>query len=390
MRPRRRLPKKKVSMMWRSLAFLLLLTPIFADEPHPTLALGSAAPAFSLPGIDGKTHKLGDYASAKVLVLVFTCNHCPTAQLYETRIKKLADDYRGKGVALVAIQPNNPAAIRLDELGYTDVSDSFEDMKTRAAYRHFDFPYLYDGDTQAVSRAYGPKATPHVFIFDRERKLRYEGRVDNSQRESLVKTQDARNAIDALLAGKPVAVDHTGVFGCSTKWIAKEASIVQERKKIEAEPVSLELASAEDLKKLRANGTGKVLLVNFWATWCGPCVHEFPDLETTYRMYRLRDFDMVMVSANMPDEKAGVMKMLEKQHASSRNLLFGSTDTYAMQAAFDPKWDSPVPFTVLLSPEGKVLYRELGEVDILKLRRIILGNLPDPDYLGHRAYWAGQ
>jgi thiol-disulfide isomerase/thioredoxin len=376
--------------MWRLLAFLLLLTPVFADEPHPTLALGSPAPAFSLPGIDGKTHALNDYASAKVLVLVFTCNHCPTAQLYETRIKKLADDYRGKGVTLVAIQPNNPAAIRLDELGYTDVSDSLEEMKTRAAYRRFDFPYLYDGDTQTVSRAYGPKATPHVFIFDRGRKLRYEGRIDNSQRESLIKTQDARNAIDALLAGKPVPVDHTGVFGCSTKWIAKEDSALKELKKIEAEPVSVSLASAEDLKKLRANGTGKVLLVNFWATWCGPCVHEFPDLETTYRMYRLRDFDMVMVSANMPDEKAGVMKMLEKQHASSRNLLFGSTDTYALQAAFDPKWDSPVPFTILLSPEGKVLYREQGEVDILKLRRIILGNLPDPDYLGHRAYWAGQ
>jgi thiol-disulfide isomerase/thioredoxin len=376
--------------MWRSLVFLLLLTPLFADEPHPTLALGSPAPAFALRGIDGKTHTLSDYASAKVLVIVFTCNHCPTAQLYETRIKKLAGDYRGKGVALVAIQPNNPAAIRLDELGYTDVSDSFEEMKIRAAYRHFDFPYLYDGDTQTVARAYGPKATPHVFIFDRDRKLRYEGRVDNSQRESLVKTEDARNAIDALLAGKPVPVNHTGVFGCSTKWISKEDSARKELQKIEAEPVSVSLASAADLKKLRANGTGKVLLVNFWATWCGPCVHEFPDLETTYRMYRLRDFDMVMVSANMPDEKAGVLKMLEKQHASSRNLLFGSTDTYAMQAAFDPTWDSPVPFTVLLSPEGKVLYRELGEVDVLKLRRIILGNLPDPDYLGHRAYWAGQ
>jgi len=376
--------------MWRSLALLLLLTPLFADEPHPTLALGSSAPAFALPGVDGKTHKLSDYASAKVLAIVFTCNHCPTAQLYETRIKKLADDYRGKGATVVAIQPNNPAAIRLDELGYTDVSDSFEDMKIRAAYRHFDFPYLYDGDTQTVARAYGPKATPHVFIFDQDRKLRYEGRVDNSQRESLVKMQDARNAIEALLAGKPVPVDHTGVFGCSTKWISKEDSARKELQKIEAEPVSVSLASADDLKKLRANGTGKVLLVNFWATWCGPCVHEFPDLETTYRMYRLRDFDMVMVSANMPDEKAGVLKMLEKQHASGRNLLFGSTDTYAMQAAFDPKWDSPVPFTVLLSPEGKILYRELGEVDILKLRRIILGNLPDPDYLGHRAYWAGQ
>lgn len=373
--------------MWRFLAVLLFAASAFADEAHSTLALGSPAPSFSLPGIDGKVHKLSDYSAAKVLVIVFTCNHCPTAQLYESRIKKLADDYNGKGVALVAIQPNNPAAIRLDELGYTDVSDSFDDMKIRAAYRHFNFPYLYDGDTQTAANAYGPKATPHVFIFDNERKLRYEGRVDNSQRESLVKTQDARNAIDALLAGKPVAVAHTGVFGCSTKWISKQTGRTEADKKIEAESVNLELASADDLKKLRSNGTGKVLLVNFWATWCGPCVHEFPELENTYRMYRLRDFDMVMVASNMPDEKPGVLKALQKQHASSRNLLFGSDDTYAMQAAFDPKWEAGVPYTVLLSPDGKVLYQEQGEVDILKLRRTVLANLPDPDYIGHRAYW---
>ena len=376
--------------MWR--LFLLLLVPLFAlaDEPHPTLALGSPAPDFSLPGIDGRTHTLSDYSGSKVLVIVFTCNHCPTAQLYEPRIKKLADDYRGKDVNLIAIQPNNPDAIRLDELGYTDVSDSLDEMKIRAAYRHFNFPYLYDGDTQTTARAYGPKATPHVFIFDRERKLRYEGRVDNSQRESLVKTQDARNAIDELLADKAVAVAHTGVFGCSTKWISKQASRLEELKKIESEPVRLNTVSLDDLKKLRSNPTGKVLLVNFWATWCGPCVHELPDLETTYRMYRLRDFDFVTVAAQMPDEQAGVMKMLEKQHASSRNLLFGSTDTYAMQAAFNPKWESGVPYTMLIAPDGKVLYEEQGELDILKLRRAVLGNLPDSGYIGHRAYWAAK
>jgi peroxiredoxin len=374
--------------MWRFACILLYLGIAFADEPHPTLAIGSPAPDFTLPGIDGKIHKLSDYSASKVLVIVFTCNHCPTAQLYETRIKKIAADYAGRGVALIAIQPNNPDAIRLDELGYTDVSDSLDEMKIRAAYRHFNFPYLYDGDTQKVANAYGPKATPHAFVFDQERKLRYEGRVDNSQRERLVKTQDLRNAIDAVLADKPVAVDRTGVFGCSTKWISKQAGREQEMKRIEAEPVRLDLASAEDLKKLRANQSGKVLLVNFWATWCGPCVNEFADLETTYRMYRLRDFDLVMVAANMPDEKAGVMKMLDRKHASSRNLLFGSDDTYAMQAAFDPKWDSGVPYTVLLSPDGAILYEEKGEVDILKLRRTILANLPDPDYIGHRAYWA--
>jgi len=374
--------------MGRFVALLLVSFVAFADEPHPTLAIGSPAPDFSLPGIDGKVHKLSDYSASKILVIVFTCNHCPTAQLYESRIKKLAADYQGKGVELVAIEPNNARAVRLDELGYTDVSDSLEEMKIRAEYRHFNFPYLYDGETQSVSRAYGPQATPHVFIFDQQRKLRYEGHVDNNQRESLVKTQDARNAIDALLAGKPIPVDHTRVFGCSTKWMSKEADRLEELKKVEAEPVSVQEVSDADLKKLRANPTGKVLLVNFWATWCGPCVHELPDLETTWHMYRLRDFEMVTVSANMPDEKAGVIKMLERLRASGRNLLFGSTDTDAMQQAFDPSWQAGVPYTVLISPDGKILYREQGALNILKVRRTILANLPDPDYIGHRAYWA--
>ncbi len=102
--------------MLRLMLGLIAAVFLLADEPHPTLKIGSAAPDFALPGIDGKTHHLRDYAAAKVLAIVFTCNHCPTAQLYEGRIKKLADDYRGKGVALIAIQPNNPNAIRLDEL----------------------------------------------------------------------------------------------------------------------------------------------------------------------------------------------------------------------------------------------------------------------------------
>ena len=161
-------------------------------------------------------------------------------------------------------------------------------------------------------------------------------------------------------------------------------------KRIEAEPVRLDTVSADDLKQLRSNHTGKVLLVDFWATWCGPCIHELPDFETTYRMYRLRDFDFVTVSTNMPDEKAGVLKTLERLHASGRNLLFGSSDTEAMQKAFDPKWESGVPYMMLIAPDGRVIYQEQGEVDILKVRRIILANLPDPDYIGHRAYWASQ
>ena len=387
-----RLCRRAISLRhFFALLCFLLLTPLcFAQDEHPTLAIGSQAPAFSLPGIDGKIHTLDEYKAAKVLAIVFTCDHCPTAQLYEPRLKQLVEDYKNKSVAFVMIQPNDPDAIRLDELDYTDVSDSLDDMKIRADYRHFNFPYLYDGATQETARAYGPKATPHVFIFDSERKLRFEGRIDDSQRVSLVKRQDTRDAIDSLLADKPVTENHTGVFGCSTKWKSKSASRIAYLQKVEAEPVTVEEADAVTLKKLRANPTGKLLLVNFWATWCGPCVVEFPDLEATYRMFRNRDFDMVTVSTNMPDEKPGVMKFLLKQHASSRNLIFGTTDTYALQADFDPKWESAVPYTVLLAPDGKVLYHQTGDLDVLALRRVILANLPDPDYLGHRAYWASR
>lgn len=358
------------------------------DEPtHPTLAIGSPAPDFCLPGVDDKTHCLKDYAASRVLVIAFICNHCPTSQLYETRIKQLAEDYRDKGVRLVAIQPNNPDAVRLNEMGYTDVGDSLEDMKIRAQFRHFNFPYLNDGETQSVATGYGPKATPHLFIFDSDRTLRYEGRVDDNMRESLVRRRDAREAIDALLAGQPVPIAKTPSVGCSTKWIYKEAGRRKEMEDIEKKPVNIKLVSAEDLKSLRKNNSGKLLLVDFWATWCGPCREALPKFETMYRMYGRREFDLVTVSINYPDEKPGVTKVLNNEHATSTNLLLGSTDIYSQLAAFDPNWEAAVPHTLLIRPGGEIVYTSGGSMDELQLKRLIIANLADDDYLGHQAYW---
>jgi peroxiredoxin len=373
--------------MWKLLAVLLItLGAASAEEVHPTLALGASAPDFSLPGVDGQTHKLSDYASSPILVVVFTCNHCPIAQMYEKRIQQLADDYKGKGVAVVAIQGNDPQAIRIDELDSSDVSDTLPEMKIRVQYKHLTYPYLYDGDTQKVTRAYGPQATPHAFIFDQQRHLRYEGRIDNSYRTELVKTQDARNAIDALLAHKEVAVKHTGVFGCSTKWSEKAAGRQAALEKINQEPVTVEAISKPELTKLRTNPTHQMMLVDFWATWCGSCIVEFSDLQDTLRMYGSRDYSVVTVSANMPDEQPSVLRFLQKKHATSKNYLFDSQDTASLQTAFDPKWDSAVPYTILLSGDGKVLYKQLGSVNLLELKRTILANLPS-DYKGFNQYW---
>jgi peroxiredoxin len=364
----------------------LMSLALHGQTSHPILSVGSPAPNFALPGVDGKIHKLSDYASSPVLVVVFTCNHCPIAQMYERRIEQLYEEGSKRGVAVVAIQGNDPKATTTEELDSSDIGDTLEEMKTRVQYKHLHYPYLYDGATQSVTRAYGPQATPHVFIFDKERHLRYEGRMDNSYRIEMVKTQDARNAIEALLANKPAPVSHTGVFGCSTKWQDKEPLRTAYEQKLEAQPVTVEPIDAQGLKKLRANAGDNYTLVSFWATWCGSCIAEFSDLQDTFRMYTDRGFKLVTVSANMPDEKPGVLRLLQQKHATSRNLLFASDDTAALQAAFDPKWQSAVPYTVLLGPNGKVLYSSLGSVDMLELRRKILAAMPS-DYSGFNEYW---
>jgi peroxiredoxin len=360
---------------------------IQADE-HPVLPIGSPLPEFSLPGIDGKTHKSSEYMHSKVLAVVFESNHCPVSQLYEGRIEKLYADYRNKGVTLVAINPNNAKAVRLDELGYTDVTDSLPEMKIRAAFRGIDWPYLYDGETQELSMKFGAVATPHIFIFDEQRKLRYEGRIDDNQREELVKTQDARNAIDALLSGRPVPVTDTRAFGCTTKWMYKSQDVGREWARIQAEPVTVDPVGADDLKALRANGTDKVTLVSFWSTACKTCMDQFVDLETTFRMYRQRAFNLVTVSTDAPAQRDAVMTFLKTQYASSPNKQFNSADRAALQSAWGARWNPAQGLTMVIGPGGEVLYQHEGKFDILEIRRAILAAMPDTrGYIGSKAYW---
>ncbi len=361
--------------------------PAQADVP-PILKIGSPAPDFSLPGVDGQTHSLSEYAGSKVLVIVFTCDHCPVAQMYEKRIKQLSADYKDRGVALVAINPNDPKAVHLSEMGYTDLGDSLEEMKLRARYRSFNFPYLSDGTTQSVALKYGPTATPHAFIFDQDRKLRYEGRIDSNPREELARKHEARDAIDALLAGRPVAVQDAPAVGCSTKWAYKETGASAEISASEQEPVKLDLIPVDQLKNLRKNaGADKLLLVNFWATWCAPCIAEFPDLQKMVRMYRKRQIEIVDVSINAPDERTMVLKFLDQQHAINRNLLLNTDDAAEAVPAFGAGWTGGAPFTALIGMNGEVLYKTQGQMNALEVKRAILKNLPDDNYIGQHAYW---
>lgn len=173
------------------------------------LSIGQRAPDFTLPGINGHDCALQSFKDKKVIVVIFTCNHCPYAQAYEDRLISIQRDYSPRGVQLVAINAN-------DASGYPE--DGFENMITRAKKRQFNYPYLRD-DTQRAAMGYGAEYTPEAFVLDSQFAVRYIGRIDdNWQHAEKARTQDLRTAIDAVLAGKEVDNPVTHAIGCTIKW----------------------------------------------------------------------------------------------------------------------------------------------------------------------------
>jgi thiol-disulfide isomerase/thioredoxin len=370
-----------------ALLVIALLVPgvSLAQAQRSPIAVGSQAPSFSLMGTDGVVHTSAEWKNKNVLVVAFLSDHCTESQLYEARLNKLEEDYAGKGVAVVAIQSSNPKAFSEKDLAWSDVGEDLAGMKERAVFRKFHFPYLYDGDTGATALAFGASVAPSVFILDKDRKIRYSGRIDDDPAEGPRTVHNAAAAIDALLAGSPIAEPTTTAVGCPLR-LGAETAI---NDMPDSGPVAVVLATTTALSSLRHNPTKKLLLVNFYATWCGPCVTEFPDLMATNRMYRGRMFSFTTVSSNVPAEEAQVLKFLQKMNASTNNLLYGSDDIYAMQDAFDPELGAAVPVTVLLAPNGDVLFHEQGEIDLMEIRRAILANLPDdPSHMGSQRYWS--
>ena len=355
---------------------LLFLAPalsLSAQQKVETLEIGRQAPDFNLPGVDGRNYRLADFADAKILVVVFTCNHCPTAQAYEDRIIKLTSDYKNKGVEVVAISPNDPQAVRLDELGYSDMSDTLEEMKIRAEDKGYNFPYLYDGKTQKVTTAYGAVATPHLFIFDEQRKLRYTGRFDDSEKQpKKVKSNDAINAIEAILAGRKVPIEKTMAFGCSVKWASKRESAKAALATWAREEVSLTKIDAKGVSELIKNNTSKLRLINLWATWSEPSAEQLEQFVIMNRMYRRRDFEMITISVDLPAKEPQVLSALKQQQASCKNYLFTPGDIYQLMEAVDKDLLGGVPCTLLIEPSGKVIYRRLGLIEPLELKKTIV------------------
>lgn len=337
-----------------------------------TIEIGEKAYPFNLPDVSGRFYTLEDFSDADVLVIVFTCNHCPTAQAYEDRIIRFVNDYKDKNVALVAIMPNSEYSLLLEECSYSDLDDSYESMIIRAKDKGYNFPYLYDGDNHSVSVQYGPTATPHAFVFNKGRVLTYKGRLDDSEKPGTANAEDLRTAVDQTIPGETVKTPVAKVFGCSIKWAWKTEWTDKVNNEWKEKPVTLEKMDAKGIRELMKNNSEKLRLVNVWATWCGPCIIEYPELLIINRMYCTRDFEFVSVSADKPGNSDKVLKFLENQHSAVQNLLFDSKDKYALIDAIDPEWNGSLPYTMLIEPGGKVIYSATGAVDLMELKRAII------------------
>jgi len=356
------------------------------------LAIGATAPDFSLKGIDGKIYSLADFKKAPLLMVVFISNHCPYSHAAETRLLPLEQEFRSRGLAVVAINPNSPEGVRVDELGYSKYTDSYEDMKVYARERGFPFPYLYDGDMQSIAKAYGCLCTPDVFIFDQKRQLRYRGRFDDScfADPATVTSPDTRKAIEALLAGQPVPVAVTKPMGCSTKWLSNKAEIAQLDEQWKKIPVTVESIDAGGVRALARNDTQQLRLVHVWATWCVPCIEEFPGFVNLSRRLANRDFEIITISVDDPKDSAKVKEFLESRHAAlpnrvrrtlrsegrtANNYIFSGGNSEALMKTLDTEAEGPVPDTVLIAPGGRIIFRHSGPVDFAQLQSRIIDEL---------------
>lgn len=355
----------------RRLAKAMFVMSCMAHPLAAALEIGDLAPDFLLPGTDGKTYALNNFAEAKILVVVFTCNHCPTSQAYEDRLIAIARDYMSRNVAVVAISPNDPLAFRKDELGYSAVDDTFEGMKIRAARKGFPFPYLYDGVDQNCSRAYGPRVTPQAFLFGEDRRLHYFGRIDNGVEPRKIYLSDLRSAIDHVLAGTTIRTPKTKVFGCPVKWFDRRELAAKNLALLDRETVTLKQLDEDTLAFFLANKSKLLKLFFVWSPDQPKVEDAFARLVEVHRRYRKRGLDVITIATKKVSDEENLLAFLRRQHASCRNYFMVSSPETLLRK-LDARVGGALPFVMLVDPDGGVSFQRAGPLDALGLKRAIL------------------
>ena len=333
---------------------LLLAFISAAQAQSPGLSLGQAAPDFVLKDVRGKTQALKDYRG-KIVVVGFLSTECPIVNAYHERLRALARDYSARGVALLGFYPNS--------------NEPLTAIKARAAEHKFAFPVLKD-EGSATADLYHAQSTPEMFVIDGTGRLRYHGRIDNSPELSRVKRHDLRAALDELLAGQSVSVAETRAFGCQ---IRRRAAVATTKAAAPANSEQVKgLLKPVEFARLREQLRGQVLVVNFWATWCGPCVAEFPEFVRIDKKYRARGVKVISISADETAElQSKVVPFIRKQNAKFDVYVQDVDEPEDMIKQFSREWTDGLPATFVFDKQGRLTQSFLGIIDRDKLEAAI-------------------
>ncbi len=343
-----------------------------AEQEVQILSLGDDMPSFNLIDATNQNWFSSKNLEGNPSVIIFMSNHCPISQGYEERMQKLASDYADKGVQVVAISPNSPLAISSEDLEYSDVGDTYDEMVIRARDRDFSFPYLYDGDDHQVSIQFGPKVLPHAFLFDKEGKLKYNGLLDNAYQTGRANAERLRSAINSILENRSIIRAETVPFGCKVKW----SWLIEEKASKDTlwqqKPVSLQTINADSLKTLLTNFSHRARLFNFWATWCAPCKKELPEIVEMQRRYRDRPLEVITVCLDKVEKADEALVFLDFIHAAGPNFLVAEENQEKLVEKIDPEWDGTLPHTMLVEPYGEITTRWQGAIDPLDVRQTVV------------------
>ncbi len=344
---------------------------IIAPTTVRSLDIGEQAPDFRLIGTDERFHSLDDYHSAEALVVVFTSNVCPYAQAYQERLKVFADDYQDKGVQVVAISTNSPLSMTEEDRAYSPVHDTYESMRVWAEGMELNYDYLYDGDDHEVALKFGPEALPHAFVFDSDQKLRYKGSLDFNPKPTLANLEYIRLAVDAVLRGGTIIRNERLPIGCDVQWSWLQDHKVKADSIWDERTVNLQDLSLDSLKTLLVNFSNQARMINFWATWCGPCKKEFPDLMDLQRSYGKRPFELITISLDELDQREHALKFLQQIHAPTPNFILTDGKEELQEEIF-PWWDGTLPFSIIIEPKGELYKVYQGPINSQTVRKDII------------------
>jgi peroxiredoxin len=339
-------------MMIQRVSFTAIIALVFSLSlfAQPTkLTVGQPAPDFALKDTTGKAHSLKAYRGQTV-VIGFVGTKCPIANAYITRMNSIAAEYKAKNVVFLGINSN--------------VNEPLKLVKAHAAKSKYVFSILKD-DGNVVADAYGASVTPEMYIIDGTGVLRYHGRVDNASDERRVERHDLRVALDEMLAGKPISKPDLKAFGCVIKRAGvSETTKLQKPVQTPATASPIALLKPADFHKLKTDSQGKVLLINFWATWCAPCIAEFPEFVMIDKNYRSKGVRMVAISTDeKSDIESAVIPFLKKQKAEFESFVSDADDPQELIDVVDKNWSGALPATFVFDKQGKLIFTKYGIID---------------------------